>query len=202
MGDAIGVDLGTTYTAAAVARAGDADAVEIVELGTRTASVPSLVYLCDDGSVLTGEAAERRGADDPSRLARDVKRRMGDTTAVLLGGSPLSVDALMARQLASVVATITERRGSAPTTIAITHPANWGSYKLDLLRQAVSRADLRSETVLVSEPHAAAIHYSAEHPLEHGEPIVIYDLGGGTFDVAVMRSSGTDFELLGEPEGI
>ena len=57
----LGVDLGTTYTAAATARDG---ALEILELGTRSATVPSVVFLCDDGSVLTGEAAARRGVDD------------------------------------------------------------------------------------------------------------------------------------------
>ena len=99
----LGVDLGTTYTAAAIRRG---DRLEIADLGTRTSSIPSVVYLREDGTVLTGEAATRRGVTDPSRLAREFKRRMGDTTAILLGGVPYSVDGLMARMLQAVVATM------------------------------------------------------------------------------------------------
>lgn len=195
---ALGVDLGTTYTAAAVARDGR---LEICDLGTRSATVPSVVYLDANGTVLTGDAALRRSTSDPTRLARDVKRRMGDTTAVLLGGTPYSVDALMARQLEAVVAAVSEREGGPPAAIAVSHPANWGPYKLDLMRQVVTRADLRS-AVLVTEPHAAAVHYASQHRLRPGSVVVVYDLGGGTFDVAVMRAGTDGFELLGEPEGI
>ncbi len=198
MGYTLGVDLGTTYTAAAIDRDG---ALEVIELGTRSAAVPSVVFLCEDGTVLTGEAAARRGVDDPGRLARDFKRRMGDTTPVLLGGCPYSIDALLARQLEAVVAAVQERQGGDPSTIAVAHPANWGPYKIDLLRQAVSRANLEG-VVLLSEPEAAAIHYASQSRLEPGATIAVYDLGGGTFDVAVMRTTDDGFELLGEPEGI
>ena len=74
----LGVDLGTTYTAAAIRRHDrtdqrESDRLEIVDLGTRIAAIPSVVYLRDDGAVLTGEAAVRRGATDPGRLAREFK---------------------------------------------------------------------------------------------------------------------------------
>ena len=194
----LGVDLGTTYTAAAIRRD---ERLEIVDLGTRNAAIPSVVYLRDDGTVLTGEAAIRRGATDPARLSREFKRRMGDTTAILLGGAPYSVDALMAAMLRSVVATVTERQGAAPSAIAIAHPANWGQYKKDLLEQAVRRADL-DHVRLVTEPQAAAVHYASLERLEPGATVAVYDLGGGTFDAAVLRKTTDGFELLGEPEGI
>src|SRR5690606_18427820 len=93
------------------------------------------------------------------------------------------------------------RQGGAPSSIAIAHPANWGRYKLDLLDQAVRRADL-DHVVLVTEPEAAAIHYATLERLEPGATVAVYDLGGGTFDVAVLRKTEGGFQLLGEPEGI
>ena len=73
----LGIDLGTTYTAAAAERSG---VVEALTLGNRTASVPSVVYLRDDGEILVGEAATRRATSDPGRVAREFKRRVGDPT--------------------------------------------------------------------------------------------------------------------------
>ncbi|MFZ8997376.1 MAG: Hsp70 family protein, partial [Ilumatobacteraceae bacterium] len=195
---ALGVDLGTTYTAAAVRIS---DRLEVLDLGTRNAAIPSVVFLKEDGTVLTGEAAVRRGATDPTRLSREFKRRMGDTTAILIGGAPYSVDALMASLLRSVVATATERHGGPPTSLAIAHPANWGQYKRDLLEQAVKRADL-DHVSFVTEPQAAAIHYASSERLEPGSNIGVYDLGGGTFDAATLRTTADGFELLGEAEGI
>jgi hypothetical protein len=85
----LGVDLGTTYTAAATRADGR---VRIVTLGTRSPVVPSVVFLRSDGQVLVGEAAARREAAEPDRLAREFKRRMGDQTPILLvpptGSSP------------------------------------------------------------------------------------------------------------------
>src|SRR5512142_2320619 len=98
---ALGIDLGTTYTAAAVWRGGRA---EICALGTRSTSVPSVVLVRADGSVLTGEAAVRRALVEPDRVAREFKRRLGDSTPVLLGGSPFSAEALTAKMLSAVFA--------------------------------------------------------------------------------------------------
>ncbi len=194
----LGVDLGTTYTAAAIRRG---DRLEIADLGTRAATIPSVVYLREDEQVLIGEAATRRGSTDPARLAREFKRRMGDTTPILLGGVPYSVDGLMARMLSAVVAQVTERQGEPPASVAVTHPANWGPYKLDLLVQAVRRADL-DDVVFIAEPQAAAVHYATQERLDPGAVVAVYDLGGGTFDVAVLRKTVNGFELIGQPEGI
>ena len=81
----IGIDVGTTFTAAATWRDGHA---EIVPLGSRSAAIPSVVLLRADETFLTGEAANRRGLTEPHRVAREFKRRMGDTTPILLGGVP------------------------------------------------------------------------------------------------------------------
>ncbi|HEX5203237.1 MAG TPA: Hsp70 family protein, partial [Actinoplanes sp.] len=71
----LGIDLGTTHTAAAVWAEGR---VEVARLGGRRAEIPSLVFVKPDGGLLIGEAAERRGQSEPARLAREFKRRMGD----------------------------------------------------------------------------------------------------------------------------
>ncbi len=93
-----------------------------------------------------------------------------------------------------------------PTTITITHPANWGAYKKDLLEQAVHLAGLSgpgTPTIrLLSEPEAAAIHYAGTERVEPGQAVAVYDLGGGTFDAAVLRATGDSFAILGAPEGI
>src|SRR5262245_44634648 len=92
----LGVDLGTTYSAAAIARGGR---VEIVTLGTTAPVIPSVVVLRDDGEVLVGEAADRRSLTEPTRTAREFKRRLGDPTPIVLGGTPYGAEALMAHLL-------------------------------------------------------------------------------------------------------
>ena len=95
-GYALGIDLGTTFTSAAVRRGGRST---IVELGTRSAAAPSVVLLRSDETVLAGEAADRRATTEPNRVAREFKRRLGDPTPLLLGGTPYSADALTGRML-------------------------------------------------------------------------------------------------------
>ena len=194
----LGVDLGTTYTAAAVWRDGR---VEVVSLGNRAPVIPSVVLLKEDEAILTGEAANRRAATEPGRVAREFKRRMGDPTPIILGGAPYSAPALMGRLLRWVVDAVSEREGGPPTGIAVSHPANWGDFKKDLLDQAIQVADLDG-VVVVTEPEAAAIHYASQERVDPGSTIAVYDLGGGTFDAAVLRKTETGFELLGEPQGI
>ena len=198
MGYGLGVDLGTTYTAAAVRRDGR---IDVVPLGSRRPEIPSLVYVQADGAVLVGEAAERRGGTDPGRLAREFKRRVGDPVAVLVGGRPYSAQALMARLLEHVLQTVAAQQGGPPDAVTVTHPANWGPFKRDLLEQAVRMAGL-SGVRMCSEPEAAAIAYAAGERVGVGEVVAVYDLGGGTFDAAVLRKTEDGFELLGPPEGI
>ncbi|HEU4347729.1 MAG TPA: Hsp70 family protein [Actinoplanes sp.] len=196
---ALGIDLGTTYTAAATWRNGHA---ETASLGSRAASIPSVVLLREDETFLTGEGASRRGLTQPHRVAREFKRRLGDTTPILLGGVPYSAEALTARLLRSVVDQVVQREGGSPAAICVSHPANWGPYKTDLLLQAVRLAGLEEPVSFTSEPEAAAIFYAQQQRIEPGAVIAVYDLGGGTFDAAVLRKTPVGFEILGRPEGI
>jgi len=196
---ALGIDLGTTFTAAATWRNGHA---ETASLGSRGAAIPSVVLLREDETFLTGEGANRRGLTEPHRVAREFKRRLGDTTPILLGGVPYSAEALTARLLRSVVDEVAQREGGAPAAICVSHPANWGPYKTDLLLQAVRLAGLEEPVSFTTEPEAAAVFYAQQQRIEPGAIIAVYDLGGGTFDAAVLRKTLVGFEILGRPEGI
>jgi molecular chaperone DnaK (HSP70) len=194
----LGIDLGTTYTAAAVERGGQ---VEAVTLGNRQVSVPSVLFLKADGEVLVGDAANRRGVTEPERLAREFKRRIGDPTPVLLGGVPYGAEALTGKLLRWVVERVAELEGGPPAAIALTHPANWGPYKLDLLQQGARQANVGVARFL-TEPEAAATSYASQERVEPGSIIAVYDLGGGTFDATVLRKREDGFDILGQPEGI
>ncbi len=198
MGYSLGFDLGTTFTAAAVVRAGRA---EIVSLGNHMAVIPSVVFLREDGELLVGDAAERRGVQEPARLSRAFKRRFGDSTPIMLDRSPFSADRLTTVVMTQVVADVIRRQGGAPDAVAVTYPANWGAYKVDLLRQAVQSAGV-ADAVLVTEPVAAAVRYASTERVDPGDVIAVYDLGGGTFDAAVLRKTADGFETLGSPQGI
>ena len=194
----LGIDLGTTFTAAATFRDGR---LNTASLGNRSASIPSVLFLREDGSFLIGDAADRRAVIEPERVAREFKRRLGDSTPIIIGGTPYAAEALMAKLLRWVVDTVAEVEGEAPDHVGITHPANWGPYKIDLLQQAVRLADIGAVT-FVTEPEAAAIYYASNERVDPGTVIAAYDLGGGTFDAAVLEKTESGFKILGVPEGI
>jgi molecular chaperone DnaK len=201
MGYQLGIDLGTTYTAAAVSRATEQQHAdpEMVSLGDRAVQIPSVVYLAPDGSLLVGEAAERRALTDPDRVVREFKRQVGDETPLVVGGTPYPAHDLVAMTVAWVVERVAEREGGPARRIALTHPASWGGHKKDLLSRALAARGLA--VTFLAEPQAAALSYAAAERVERGSTIAVYDLGGGTFDSAVVRKNGT-FTVLGHPEGI
>jgi actin-like ATPase involved in cell morphogenesis len=200
VGYAVGIDLGTMYSAAAVGREGR---VDVFGLGVTAPVIPSVVVLREDGEILTGEAADRRSVTEPARTAREFKRRLGDPVPVILGGTPYGAEALMAYLLRAIVDAVTEREGEAPTVVVLTHPANYTDYKRGLLEEAARQAGLDLATVrFITEPEAAAISYSREQRVEPGEVVAVYDFGGGTFDAAVVRKTESGFELIGSPEGM
>ena len=199
----LGIDLGTTYTAASICRGTERSpaGADVVTLGARSATVASVMYLADDGSVLVGEAAERRALTDPDRVVREFKRRIGDEIPLMIGGRPYQAHELGARMIRWVVDLVSEREGGPPRRIAVTHPASWGAHKKDLLGRALR--DVGLTVTFLAEPQAAAVSYASAERVDPASTVAVYDLGGGTFDAAVVRknNNGT-FELLGQPEGI
>jgi YVTN family beta-propeller protein len=192
------VDLGTTFVAAAIAQS---DRVEMFTLGDRTVVTPAVVYAREDGSIVTGEAANRRAVINPERVGREFKRRLGDPTPVMLGGAPHTVASLLAALLSEVVTRVTATKGAVPGRVVLTHPANWGRFRRELFEEVPQLADL-PQARMVTEPEAAAAHYAAARHLVDGDTVAVYDLGGGTFDVTVLRKHAAGIEILGTPEGI
>ncbi len=198
MGYVLGIDLGTSRTAAAVHRG---DRTDVVPLSDYAAAMPSMIFIRDGDAPLVGEPARRRGQQEPVRLARAFKRRFGDTTPLVLGGTPFTAEQLTAILLRHVVDHVSQREGGPPDRVVVAHPANWGEYRRDLLRDAVHRAGL-PDAMLVTEPEAAAVHHASGERMAPGELIAVYDLGGGTFDAAVLRRTATGFEPVGEAKGV
>ncbi len=195
----LGIDVGTSYTAAALRR--EDGAVQVFGLGPIADSIPTVLYLNDDGTIVVGDAANRRALIDGSGAAREFKRRLGDPTPLFLRGSPFSAEALMARMFRHVIDRVVDREGEQPQRIAVCHPANWGLFKMDVFGQALQMAGL-DDVTLISEPAAAAVAYAAETRMPTGATIAVYDLGGGTFDAAVLRKTERGFDIVGEPVGL
>ncbi|WP_168215489.1 Hsp70 family protein, partial [Micromonospora sp. MH33] len=209
----MGVDLGTSFTAAATASAW---ALDMAPLAGQAVVTPSVAYLDEKGALQTGEAADRLGLQDPSRAAREFKRRLGDPTPVILDGAPYSPTALMAALLGSVVDTVSQAQGGPPDRIVLTHPAVWGPYRREQFAAIPHLAGLphpQAEPgsvagsdgptiITITEPVAAATYYCSTQPLPPDGLLAVYDLGGGTFDSAVVRNGRDGLEIIGTPEGI
>src|SRR5436190_13819665 len=135
----LGVDFGTSFTAAAAADPAGRSA-RVVPLGYRAAAVPSVVLVRPDGSLLAGEDAYLRGASEPSRLIRNLKRRLGDRAPIVIGaattaagvqagaggpggeGASFQPEELVAGYLRWVVGRVAEREGGSPQRLVLTHP--------------------------------------------------------------------------------
>jgi actin-like ATPase involved in cell morphogenesis len=194
MGWTLAVDFGTTATAAAI-HDGDTELLEV----DGSARLPSLVMLAADGGIIVGNTAHRQAATAPERVERTPKRRLGDPV-VLLGEEAVEPTDLVAAILRHVAAEAMRRQGGTrPDQVVLTHPVSWAGARLAALRDAARRADL-GDVTLLSEPVAAALHLGDDR-IEVGAHVAVYDLGGGTFDVAVLRRTASGFEPVGTPGG-
>jgi len=194
----LGVDLGTSFLAAAISRPGHQ---EMIVLGDRSVVAPAVVYRHEDGTIVTGDAAGRWGLTSPGRCGRDAVRRLGDPTPIMLGGVPHAVTDLLGAMLRDVVRTVSASQGGPPDHIVVTRPAGWGPHRCTLFDQVVTTAG-PSGAVVVTAPEAAVAHYSASRRPDDGTTVAVYDLGGGTFDAAVLRTGPHRPEILGAPEGL
>jgi molecular chaperone DnaK len=197
---ALGVDLGTTASAAAVFAEGR---VETVTLAGRATVVPTVVLVDGDDPAawLVGEDALTAAADRPDQLARWFKRDLGRDDPLVIGGRAVRPEALLARVLASIIDRVMTVRGAPPSHVTLTHPAQWGRHRTALLRVVADAAGL-VDAGLLPEPDAAAISFAGARFVPAGSTVVVYDLGGGTFDVSVLRKTADAFELVGEPLGV
>ncbi|KOV83947.1 Hsp70 family protein [Nocardia sp. NRRL S-836] len=193
----LGVDIGTTYTAAAVS---DASGTRAVPLG-RDLVVSSVVFATEGGELITGDAADGESRKQPLRASHSHKRRLADPTPLKICDVVRSPALLMAAQLRDAVSLATAIQGRAPGSVVLTCPAVWGPYRREHFSE-VSRLAGVPDAVVVTEPEAAAMHHSVERRLGEGEIVGVYDLGGGTFDATVLQARRHGMEILGTPEGV
>ncbi|MGH3866624.1 MAG: Hsp70 family protein [Pseudonocardiaceae bacterium] len=204
MGYWLGIDVGSTFTTAAICREepGRRALPEVVPLGNRSAAVSSVVYLGPDGQVVVGEAAERCATTTPDRVVREFARRIGDKVPMVIGGVPHSAPEVAALVLRWVLDRVAQREGGSALGITITHPVGWDAEAIQAVADALHGADL-PEVTFCTAPQAAPACYSARERLHTGATIAVYDLGGSTFEAAVLRQTGTGtFSVLGVPERI
>ncbi|MBF0310885.1 MAG: Hsp70 family protein [Magnetococcales bacterium] len=177
----IGIDLGTTNSEVALYRQGRP---EVLADETGRKILPSFVGVAENGELLVGEAARNQYAAFPERTVKSVKRRMGSPEKVTMAGEgylPQEISALILKRLKRIAET---RLGEPVKKAVITVPAYFNDAQRQATREAGEIAGL--EVVrMINEPTAAALVYEAGH-LE-GKRLLVYDLGGGTFDVSVVR---------------
>ncbi|MDP9465275.1 MAG: Hsp70 family protein, partial [Actinomycetota bacterium] len=191
----LAIDFGTTFTSAAVGADGRVDLIEV----DGVARLPSAVLWSDDGFAVGVAADAQRGAQ-PDRLERTPKRHLGVREHMILGGTPVSVVDGVAAVLRVVYEEALRRRdGNAPALVCLTHPARWGEARIGALADAAAKAGIEDPTFL-AEPIAAALRY-ADVNIGSGDHVAVYDLGGGTFDTAVLRRTDDGFMLVGPPGG-
>ncbi|MCA1188542.1 MULTISPECIES: type VII secretion-associated protein [unclassified Saccharopolyspora] len=193
----VSVDFGTSSTCTVVSVGGGEPQVVVVD---GQPLVPSAVFAAADGTLFVGHEAERQAAVDPSRFEPHPKRRI-DEGELLLGSSVLRVGDVVRAVLQRAVGEARRfAAGAGVDLLVLTHPADWGSVRAGVLRQAA--AGLAKEVVLVPEPVAAAVFHSAGHGLPDGGALAVLDLGGGTVDASVVCKQGRAFRVLatkGEP---
>jgi molecular chaperone DnaK (HSP70) len=195
---ALGIDLGTERTTAAVSRnQGDSwSAPEVLPLDTATdrPGVASVLHLTDDDAVEVGEAALRNAATRPERIARDFLDRIGDEVPLALGGRHYPAELLAAALVGWVVDRAEEFEGMPATQLVVTHPVSWGAHRRAVLLAALREINL-PELTMLPRPVAAAEAYAAAERLEVGEEVAVYSLGAGRFEAAVLRRGSFGFEL-------
>jgi molecular chaperone DnaK (HSP70) len=189
----LSIDYGTTHTCAAMAEDGEAPVVLDIE-GERR--FPSLVVMDGEGRLRTGKVARNLLRRFPRRGERTPKRHLG-SDMLAIGVSPVEAVAAVLQRVAEEARY--RNNGTDPSRVILTHPVRFDDLRRTRLRQAAELAVLPNPELL-PEPVAAAFHYSARHA-EVGGPVAVYDLGGGTYDTAVLHAGMVGLELAGQPGG-
>ncbi len=182
MARAVGIDLGTTNSVVSVLEGGEPTVIANAE-GSRT--TPSIVAFARNGEVLVGEVAKRQAVTNPDRTIRSVKREMGRNWSIDIDGKKYTPQEISARVLMKLKRDAEAYLGESITDAVITTPA----YFNDAQRQATKEAgEIAGFNVLriVNEPTAAALAYGLDKGSKE-QTVLVFDLGGGTFDVSVLE---------------
>ncbi len=190
MGRAVGIDLGTTNSVISVLEGGEPKVVANAE-GHRT--TPSVVAFAKNGEVLVGDQAKRQAITNPGRTIRSVKRHMGTDWSIDIDGKSYSAQEISARILQKLKADAEAYLGEPVTNAVITVPAYFGDSQRQATKEAGQIAGLTVDRI-VNEPTAASLAYGLDKK-GSDELILVYDLGGGTFDVSVLEIGEGVFEV-------
>ena len=187
MARAVGIDLGTTNSAIAVLEGGEPTIIPNAE-GART--TPSVVAFSKTGEVLVGEIAKRQAVTNVDRTISSVKRHMGTDWTTEIDGKKYTAQEISARILKKLKADAEAYLGEPVTEAVITVPAYFNDAQRQATKDAGQIAGLKVERI-VNEPTAAALAYGLEKGKED-ELILVFDLGGGTFDVSLLEVGKDD----------
>jgi molecular chaperone DnaK len=190
MARAVGIDLGTTNSVVAVLEGGEPTVIPNAE-GART--TPSVVAFAKGGEVLVGEVAKRQAVTNVDRTIRSVKRHMGTNWTVDIDGKKYTPQEISARVLMKLKRDAEAYLGEPVTNAVITVPAYFGDAERQATKEAGEIAGLVVDRI-INEPTAAALAYG----LDKGhveQTILVFDLGGGTFDVSLLEIADGVFEV-------
>ncbi|WP_175483029.1 Hsp70 family protein [Actinokineospora iranica] len=148
-----------------------------------------------EGEVVVGQAAERRAVTEPDRVTRALLTRVGDDTAVLLGGQLYPAENLLAAFVAWIADVVADAEGGHAERIAVTHPPEWGSYRRGLLRDALHAAGLPGVLLLPTVVAAAEARHARE-PVRPGAALVVGLAGGRHVEHAVLHRGPAAFEMV------
>ena len=192
MGKIIGIDLGTTNSCVAVLEGGDPTVITNSE-GART--TPSVVAFTKDGERLVGQVAKRQAVVNGDRTVMSIKRDMGTNRVVEIDGKKYSPQEISAMILSKLKADAEAYLGEKVTQAVITVPAYFNDAQRQATKDAGKIAGLEVLRI-INEPTAAALAYGLDKGENSNQKVLIYDLGGGTFDVSVLEIGDGVFEVL------
>ncbi len=192
MAKIIGIDLGTTNSCVAVMEGGEPTVIPNAEGGRTT---PSVVGFSKDGERRVGQLAKRQAVANPTRTISSIKREMGNNYTVNIDGKKYSPPEISAMILSKLKADAESYLGQTITQAVITVPAYFSDSQRQATKDAGKIAGL-DVLRIINEPTAAALAYGLDKTENKNQKVLIYDLGGGTFDVSILEIGDGVFEVL------
>ncbi len=190
MAKAVGIDLGTTNSVVSALEGGDPTVIPNSEGGRTT---PSIVAFSKTGEVLVGEVAKRQAITNPDRTIRSVKRHMGTNWTIDIDGKKYTPQEISSRILSKLKRDAEAYLGDTVTQAVITVPAYFDDAQRTATKEAGQIAGLEVLRI-INEPTAAALAYGLDKETED-QTVLVFDLGGGTFDVSVLEIGDGVFEV-------
>ena len=193
MAKIIGIDLGTTNSCVAIMEGGEPTVITNAE-GSRT--TPSVVGFTKDGERLVGQIAKRQAVANPENTIRSIKSKMGENATVNAGGKTYTPPEISAMILTKLKNDAEKYLGEKVTEAVITVPAYFNDAQRQATKDAGKIAGLDVKRI-INEPTAAALAYGLDKVQDQdGQKILVYDLGGGTFDISVLEIADGVFQVL------